>query len=582
MFPTNFYTFKVKLKDKPYNTSENITYQQTASISFYNEYNQEISYVELGYMQIEDIYKKINQKEPLNLNEVFVENFSISDYKKKFGIDSSENIEITGFSARSAIFHSDTQNSFDGIIFKDKQVSFEETLFIKGAVNFDNVFFEEGNVNFNSAIFFNGNVSFYNTNFVKGNINFKNTTWGVGTKNFQYTFWGNGDVMFSNSTFADGNISFVNCSFGDGELSFKICVFGKGNIDFRFSVFGNTHLTFERAELSDGLIDFSKTEFGSAKINFNKASFGKGELSFDEAEMSEGKLLLKQIYFEEGSMHFDEAQLSKSNLNFARSIFKQVNISFYKTTLQELSFEACQLNSYCDFRLMKCEFLNLSGAFIRDIVDISLEENPLAISALNIFGTRLMGRMFLSWKMNNVHQMIQKNGSGHYEKSWQYNLLKQNFNTIGQYDDEDSAYVSFKREELFLKKEQIKDKHWFKKVIQHFLLGFQKLVFDKMGLYATSPVRVFYSIIVGWFIFGLIFSLFHFVGWGKTWSSVGNPDHISIIAQSFYHSAITFFTIGYGDVFPQGISRILSSVEGFVGVFMMSYFTVAFVRKVLR
>ena len=582
MFPNNFYTFKVKIKDKSFNTSDNIVYPQTVAISFFNEYSQEISYVELGYISIDEVYKKIYQKEPLNLNEVFIENFSIDEYKKKYGINETVNIELIDFSAQKTIFHSDSQTLFDGIIFKNKPVSFEKSLFIKGSVNFDNVIFEEGNANFNSVIFFNGNVSFYNVNFVKGNINFKNSTWGLGIKNFQYAFWGNDNVFFANSTFADGNISFVNCAFGDGELSFKICVFGKGKIDFRFAVFGNTHLTFERANLNDGLVDFSKTEFGEAKINFNKATIGKGELSFDETEMKEGKLLFKQLYFEEGSLHFDEAQLTNSNLNFARSIFKQVNISFYKSKLQELSFEACQLNSYCDLRLSQCRNLDLSGAFIRDIVDISSEKNPHALSSLNIFGTRLMGRIFLSWKTNNVYQMIQNNEGGHYEKSWQYNLLKQNFNTIGQYYDEDSAYVAFKREELKLKKEQQKGKHWLKKLFRYTILAFQKLVFDKMGLYATSPIRVFYSIIVGWFIFGFIFSVFHFLGWGKTWSSVGNPDHISIVAQSFYHSAITFFTIGYGDVFPQGISRILSSIEGFFGVFMMSYFTVAFVRRVLR
>lgn len=582
MFPTKFTNFKIKLKDKLFITSDNNKYSQTVAISFYNEYNHEISYVELGYLPIEEIYKKINHNEPLNLNETFIENFSILDYKKKYGINENENVEIKEFSASNAIFYSNSQTSFENVIFKGKPVFFEKSLFIKGTVNFENVVFEEGNVNFNSVIFFNGNVSFYNANFVKGNINFKNTTWGAGLKNFQYAFWGNGNVMFANSTFANGNISFVNCSFGDGELSFKICEFGSGNIDFRFAVFGNTHLTFEKAKLSDGLVDFGKTEFGNAKINFNKAIFGKSELSFDETEIVNGKLLFKQLYFEEGNVHFDEANMPNSNLNFSRSIFKQVHISFYKAKLQELSFKACQLNSYCDLRLSHCETLDLSEAFIRDIVDISSEENPHAVSALNIFGTRLIGRIYLEWKINNVYGMIQQNKGGHYEKAWQYNLLKQNFNELGQYNDEDAAYVAFKREELALKKEQLKNKHWFKRILHHFILEFQKLVFDKIGLYATSPLRVFYSIIVIWFIFGLIFVILDFLNLGKTWSSVGNPDNISIIAQTFYHSAITFFTIGYGDVFPLGISRLISAIEGFVGVFMMSYFTVAFVRKVLR
>jgi hypothetical protein len=65
-------------------------------------------------------------------------------------------------------------------------------------------------------------------------------------------------------------------------------------------------------------------------------------------------------------------------------------------------------------------------------------------------------------------------------------------------------------------------------------------------------------------------------------SSVGDPDHLPLITKSIYHSAITFLTIGYGDYYPSGYIRWLSGIEGFVGLFLMSYFTVAFVRKVLR
>jgi hypothetical protein len=79
-----------------------------------------------------------------------------------------------------------------------------------------------------------------------------------------------------------------------------------------------------------------------------------------------------------------------------------------------------------------------------------------------------------------------------------------------------------------------------------------------------------------------MYFLINLSGLGATVSAVGNPDKLSILLQSYYHSGITFFTIGYGDVYPTGLSRVFSGLEGFVGVFMMSYFTVAFVRKVLR
>ena len=65
-------------------------------------------------------------------------------------------------------------------------------------------------------------------------------------------------------------------------------------------------------------------------------------------------------------------------------------------------------------------------------------------------------------------------------------------------------------------------------------------------------------------------------------ASVDDPDNMGVLGKSFYHSAITFFTIGYGDHYPVGHIRWLSAIEGWAGVFLMSYFTVAFVRKILR
>jgi hypothetical protein len=160
--------------------------------------------------------------------------------------------------------------------------------------------------------------------------------------------------------------------------------------------------------------------------------------------------------------------------------------------------------------------------------------------------------------------------------------LKENFSGTGKYDDEDEAYVMFKRYEADADmKEAIAGNKWAK-IWAWPAFGFKWLVFDKIGLYATSPGRVLLSVVFFWIFFGISYYLSEILGLGKTMSSVGNPDHLSMLTQSFYHAAITFFTIGYGDTFPMGMSRIIAGFEGFMGVFMMSYFTVAFVRKVLR
>jgi hypothetical protein len=87
---------------------------------------------------------------------------------------------------------------------------------------------------------------------------------------------------------------------------------------------------------------------------------------------------------------------------------------------------------------------------------------------------------------------------------------------------------------------------------------------------------------IAYIFFSFLYIVLPFFTDAEIVSSLGDPDKLGLFAVSFYHSAITFFTIGYGDYYPSGFFRWLSSFEGFVGLFLMSYFTVAFVRKILR
>jgi hypothetical protein len=71
--------------------------------------------------------------------------------------------------------------------------------------------------------------------------------------------------------------------------------------------------------------------------------------------------------------------------------------------------------------------------------------------------------------------------------------------------------------------------------------------------------------------------------WGHVATTLpGDLDHEKEFGNSLYYSAITFLTIGYGDYFADGFLKIVAGCEGFSGIFLMSYFTVAFVRKILR
>jgi Ion channel/Pentapeptide repeats (9 copies) len=49
-----------------------------------------------------------------------------------------------------------------------------------------------------------------------------------------------------------------------------------------------------------------------------------------------------------------------------------------------------------------------------------------------------------------------------------------------------------------------------------------------------------------------------------------------------YYSVITFTTVGYGDIYPVGLSRVVAMLEAFTGAFSLSLFVVVFVRKMTR
>lgn len=49
-----------------------------------------------------------------------------------------------------------------------------------------------------------------------------------------------------------------------------------------------------------------------------------------------------------------------------------------------------------------------------------------------------------------------------------------------------------------------------------------------------------------------------------------------------YFSVVTFTTLGYGDLTPMGLSRIVAACEAFTGSFSLALFVVLFVKKMIR
>lgn len=574
-------SYEVEIKKLKFQTDEGIRFPGTALVRFLVEGRDKPLVELMGYIEEKEIYSAIDRGDIINLDQCYIDKFSLRDYRLTRNLGSRENIVLKNFTAKGALFGGQASLDFSHAIFEGEEFSLEDAHISRGDIIFESARFNTGIASFHNTGFPSGYFNFKNVVFESAEVIFKNCQFGKGEKDFQYTSFGTGDLSFINVEFSEGNVNFINTDFGTGNASFKVARFGPGKVDFHFATFRNGNISFERTEFGDGRVDFRTVEFGTGRLNFNRSVFGDGEVSFDECEMDSGKLSFKRVVFGKGNISFEDVMFEHIDASFERARFGEGEISFYNSWFNTLSLNFCHLNGLVDLRVKKCSFIDLSSTVVRDIVDINPYEFTASIDSISFAGMRLIGRIYLDWKQNHVKRMIYaQESSSHRVKAEQFRIIKENFKNLGLYNDEDRAYVEFKRSESKAELAESISKNRLNGIYQYPLYGFKLGLFDRAGLYATSPGRVLVTMLTCFVLFSFGYYLLMISNTGDIVASVG--DQLSMIGRAFYHSAITFLTIGYGDHYPFGSIRWVSSMEGFLGLFFMSYFTVAFVRKVLR
>ncbi len=499
--------------------------------------------------------------------------------------------------------------NFKHTVFSNGTTDFQETRFSDYAVNFTDADFNDGDTLFTGANFGNGKTGFKIARFGNGKVDFSRTNFGKDETSFEKAEFGNGDISFRsavfhngrinfisvnfgkgkksfiNTEFGHGNIYFKNSNFNDGKISFRLAVFGKGIVDFHYCTFGKGDIIFDSARFQDGLTDFRAVNFGQGKVSFKRTAFGHGDIIFLGASQESGSFLIQSSVLGNGEFNFEETDFSKANVYINNVNFGLGKVSFKKSVFNVLSLNSSQLDNFFDLRIASCKLLDLSDTVVKDIVDLAPYDREINIQNIKLSGMRLLGRIYIDWRRSKVKELIYNQDTSHKDKEEQFRILKENYSSTGQYSYEDEAYVEFKRCEAQAHLEIGKQNKGIKKGLAYLKYVSNWLIFDKMGKYATAPLRVLITMGITYLAFTSLYLILAEFGNVHIISSLFEPDDprcLSQIGKAFYHSAITFLTIGYGDYYPDGISRWISSIEGFVGLFQMSYFTVAFARKALR
>jgi len=186
---------------------------------------------------------------------------------------------------------------------------------------------------------------------------------------------------------------------------------------------------------------------------------------------------------------------------------------------------------------------------------LNMEKNAV----IDFYNVRLRNT---EMRRKDIEGHIKQEREGNFAEAKEvYLCLKNNFHSLGRYDDESWA---FQKEKEMERKSFWKDRRylrWLGSKFLNFLYGY--------GERPERPVLWSFGIIV---LFSILYRSIGIFDVSK--ASVAN------IWDCLYFSVVTFTTLGYGDVHPlMGIGRLLAEIEAFSGVFLIALFIFTFARR---
>lgn len=351
----------------------------------------------------------------------------------------------------------------------------------------------------------------------KGDFTDFNSATFKGHASFAYSTF-EGHAYFSGVTFKD-SIGFENANFLE-SAHFSAATFNKLTSFYEATIWGEAE--FDEVNFKEDT-SFFKVTF-KRDVYFRKATFLKEALFegaiFNEdmnfqAESFAGGLILEKVSISRGK---------KLNLKVENN---KVNVSFER---------ACLENTYLD--------LDLGVGVLIDFTDTLLKNTKIEKNQIE----------------NRILQEEQKEFS---EAKEVYLLLKNNFHSIGKYENE--SWASKKEKDM-----ERKDNCHFKTLHKWLWSCFLNGIFG----YGEQPGKVILSAILIILIFTFLFMIS-----GVSSTGIGGSTS-KYFLDCVYFSTVTFTTLGYGDFRPlEGWGRIFAGTEAFIGAFMMALFVYTFARR---
>ncbi len=574
----------------------------------YTNDNKEINVI-YKYVDSEKVYELLNNDEDVDLSFCFIDRFNLSTANYQ---------SLNNFKAFSSVWH--TEASFECLEAKDSTIdfnfsrfycstSFTSSVLTNCNVSFENTLTYSGTFDFRECNVEKGKFTLESSEFLNNNINFSKTVFNVDV-NFKSIEFVNGYIHFDEVQFLGDVTDFSYTNFGDKLIKFSKTVFKSNSTSFDNAKFGSSVKGFKGTKLLGKKVSFEFTEFGEgtiyinevickSNIKFKYARINSDNFHIDQSTFNNCKVIFLLCTFNTSQFEIVETNFNNAYLEFDSCSMENTKINFSDVSLSGLKFEKIYFHKDLILNLNEVKELTFKDCNIKSDVIMdkkavrTINDENIIYKKLSFENTKVTGNIYVEWEKNKVYEAIEKaicerienNTEKDYnptnDRMYQYRMLKNNFNRIGYYEDEDKALVNFMDNYLLLSKGK-----WSKVV---------KCTFSKIGGYGTDPKSIIMWAMV---VIGVFAVLYMWVGidYGSKAKILTIPEELkgsptlacllTLLNKFFialYFSGITFLTIGYGDTSPaNSIGMVFAIFEGFLGVFIMSYFSVAVIRKILR
>ncbi|TYR79247.1 two pore domain potassium channel family protein [Priestia megaterium] len=122
-------------------------------------------------------------------------------------------------------------------------------------------------------------------------------------------------------------------------------------------------------------------------------------------------------------------------------------------------------------------------------------------------------------------------------------------------------------------------------IVVFFMIGSMKFLFEKelseFHFFSIGHFFVlFYSYITVLLGFSLIYTVCEMGGISVLSGGFHHEEHyFYTLFNSMYFSAITLFSVGYGDMYPVGVGKMFATLEALVGYMMPAVFVIRTVSR---